>query len=435
MAAVLPIFYANVAGAELPKHQATAYWGYTTALALALAAVLSPIAGAAADAARARKKMLVAGALIGAAITGLLATVGHGQWLKASLIFIAAQLFFVIANVAYDALLPHVARGRNLDRISTRAYALGYLGGGLLLAVNMAMILFPEKLGIPSAGVAVRLTFVTVTVWWTLFTIPLIRHVREPVAETIAGPAASGAESDPGGAPGGDPGRAPSRTGCPGATGPGSNSAITFAAVVKETFVRLGRTMRDIRAHRNAMLFLFAFWIYNDGIGTIIKMATIYGTEIGIDRDALIGALLLVQFVGIPFTLLFGRWARKIGARPAVLAGLTVYTGIAIGGYFLQTAAHFWILALVVGMVQGGTQALSRSLFARLTPPEKSGEWFGFFSVSHRFAGIFGPLAFALVAQATGTGRNAILLLVVFFVLGGALLTRVEFPEEKPAGA
>ncbi|NNE08190.1 MAG: MFS transporter, partial [Gemmatimonadetes bacterium] len=184
MAAVLPIFYANVAGAELPGHQATAYWGYTTAIALALAAILSPIAGAAADAARARKKMLVAGALIGAAITGLLATVSHGQWLKASLVFIAAQLFFVIANVAYDSLLPHVARGRNLDRISTRAYALGYLGGGLLLAINMAMILFPEKLGIPNAGVAVRLTFVTVTVWWAVFTIPLIRHVREPGAGT-----------------------------------------------------------------------------------------------------------------------------------------------------------------------------------------------------------------------------------------------------------
>lgn len=396
MAAVFPIFFATVAADGLSGNRATVYWGYITASALFLAAIVSPLAGAAVDMLGRRKQLLLVSAGAGAAITGLLATVTEGAWVRAGVLFTLAQLGFVISIVCYDSLLPHVARKDDLHRVSTRGYAIGYLGGGLLLAINLVMILFPAALGIPSAGVAVRLTFVSVTLWWALFSIPLALRIPEPPAAGLSG-------------------------------------ASTPGKIITGTFSRLAATLKDISRHKEAFRFLVAFWIYNDGIGTIIKMATIYGTEIGIGRNDLIGALLLVQFIGIPCTFLFGNMAGQIGARRAILIGLAVYSMIAIGGYFLDRAWHFWALAILVGLVQGGTQALSRSLFATMIPPGKSAEWFGFYSVSHRFAGIAGPLVFALVGQMTGSSRISIVVLVVFFVTGGLLLSRVDLEKAKAA--
>jgi UMF1 family MFS transporter len=202
---------------------------------------------------------------------------------------------------------------------------------------------------------------------------------------------------------------------------------------VKMAFVRLAETFRELRSYRQAFLLLLAFLIYNDGIQTIIKMATAYGTEIGIGQSALIGAILLVQFVGIPCSFLFGMLAGRIGAKRALFLGLLVYTGISVLGYFMTTATHFYLLAGLVGTVQGGTQALSRSLFARMIPQHKSGEFFGFFSVFEKFAGIFGPLIFAGTIAATGSSRNAILSVIGFFVLGGALLYFVDVEEGQRA--
>ncbi len=393
MAAVFPIFFASVAAKGLPGNRPTVYWGYITAIALFLAAIASPLAGAAADAAGRRKRTLLLAAGSGALFTALLATVTEGAWLRAAIFFSLAQIAFVISIVCYDSLLPHIAPKNRLDSISARGYALGYLGGGILLAVNLAMILFPAKFGIPPGGGAVRITFLTVSAWWIAFSIPLALRVKEPAPSERAGGNGSG---DPAG-----------------------------------VFRRLAATLGEIAARKEPLKFLIAFWIYNDGIGTIVKMATIYGTEIGIGRNDLIGALLLVQFVGIPFSLLFGRLAHRIGARPSILIGLFVYTLIAAGGFFLSAPWHFWVLAGAVGTVQGGTQALSRSLFASMVPPSRSAEWFGFYSVSHRFAGIAGPLLFAIVGQVTGTSRAAIAALVVFFIAGGALLCTVDLDRAK----
>ncbi|MFH1279341.1 MAG: MFS transporter [Candidatus Eisenbacteria bacterium] len=395
MAAFLPIFYAGVAAGHLPGARATAYWGYTTAVSLAVAAILSPLAGAAADHLGRRKRFLLVFALFGALATSLLATVGPGGWRRASLLYMLAHVPFVLSFVHYDSLLPFVARPGDLDRISTRGYAVGYLGGGLLLLLNTAMVLFPSAFLLPSATAGIRASFVTVTIWWLLFTIPLARRIPEPEA------------SAPDGVP-------------------------TLGAALAASVKRLSRTIREIRRYREAWKFLLAFWVYGDGIGTIIKMAVIYGAEIGIGRDDLIGALLAVQFVGVPFSFLFGRLAGRIGARTGIFLGLAVYAGIAVGAAFLSKPWHFWVLALLVGTVQGGTQALSRSLFASLTPKERSAEWFGFFSVSSRFAGIAGPLLFGLVAQRTGTSRHAILLLVLFFVAGALLLARVRPDRALP---
>jgi MFS-type transporter involved in bile tolerance (Atg22 family) len=258
MAAVLPVYYAQVAGANLEGNLATVYWAYTTSISLLVAAVLGPILGAVADFRGEKKKFLAAFMVIGVLGTALLYFVRTGDWLMASAFFVLGELGFAGSLVFYDSLLPHIAGPNEIDQVSSRGYAMGYLGGGLLLAVNLVMIMFaPEEI----TGLMTRLTFVTVAVWWFVFSIPVLRLVPEPPNRVLAGEA-------------------------------GVNP-------VKVSFQRLGRTFSEIRRYRELFIFLVAFWFYNDGIGTIIKMATIYGAEIGITQTTLIGTLLMVQFVGI----------------------------------------------------------------------------------------------------------------------------------------
>ena len=389
MAAFLPIYYSQVAASHIPNTLATAYWGYTTAIALAITAVLSPVLGAIADYMGARKRFLAVFMSFGATFTALLYFVGEGDWLLASAIFIVANIGFAGANVFYEALLPSVAREDEVDRVSIAGYAIGYVGGGVLLALNAAWYLSPESFGFADSGQAVRASFVSVAVWWTLFSIPLFRTVREPVRRLRTGEAA------------------------------GLNSATAG-------FSRVVATMREIRGHPDLFLFLLAFLIYNDGVGTIIKMAAIYGAEVGIGAAHMIGALVLVQFVGIPFTFAFGQFAARVSARSGILVCLAAYSGIAAFGFFMSEAWHFWALAVGVAMVQGGIQGLSRSLFASMIPAGRSTEFFGFYSVSSKFAGIAGPLVFAVVGQSMGASRWGILSLVGFFAVGAALLMRVN---------
>jgi UMF1 family MFS transporter len=237
-----------------------------------------------------------------------------------------------------------------------------------------------------------RIAFVTVAVWWVVFAIPLFRKVPEPPVR-------------------------------------GMTEEERTLGTARAALRRLRRTVKELKKYRNAFMMLLAFLIYNDGIGTIIRMAVIFGGEIGIDRGALIGAVVLVQFVGIPFAFLFGGLAGKIGAKRAIFLGLVVYAGISIYGYFIQTALDFFILATMVAMVQGGTQALSRSLFGSMIPRHESGEFFGLFAVFEKFAGIMGPGVFALTIALTGSSRNAILSVIVFFVVGAALLALVDVEE------
>ncbi|MBL7164101.1 MAG: MFS transporter [Anaerolineales bacterium] len=388
MAAVLPVYYASVAGANLPGNRATVYWGYTTSIALLLAAILSPILGAIADFRGAKKRFLTLFAMTGIFGTALLFFVTTGDWLMASIFFIIGNVGFAGANVFYDSLLPHVAKPEDVDQVSSKGYAIGYLGGGLLLAINLAMIMLaPDNL----TALMTRLSLLSVAVWWFLFTIPLWRRVSEPPRRVFAG------EED--------------------------------SSPVRAGFSRLAKTFREITKYRELLKFLVAFWLYNDGIGTIIKMATIYGAEIGIGQTALIGTLLMVQFVGIPFSFAFGWLAKKIGTKNSIYLSLLVYTGISILGYFMSTALHFWLLGFAVAMVQGGSQALSRSLFTRMVPKSKSAEFFGFFSVSAKFAGIAGPFIFAVVGQLVGHSRLSIVSLIIFFILGGLMLTFVDEKE------
>jgi UMF1 family MFS transporter len=394
MAAVLPIYYASVAGADLPGNRATVYWGYTTAIALFLVAIVSPILGAMADYMGAKKRFMAVFAALGITSTAMLYFIARGDWLLASLLFIVANIGFSGANVFYDSLLPHVAREDEIDQLSTAGYALGYLGGGVLLVINILWILFPQAFGIPDTTTASRIAMLSVAVWWAVFSVPIFRNVAEP----------------------------PRRV---------SDTDVLGVNPVVAGFHRLRGTFAEIRRYRQVLIFLFAFWLYNDGIGTIIKMATIYGTEVGIGQTDLIGALILTQFVGIPFAFAFGGLARRIGTKTAIYLALFVYTLISIGGYFLAHAWQFWVLALAVATVQGGSQALSRSLYGSMIPRALSSEFFGFFSVSAKFAGILGPFLFALVGQLTGSSRLSIFALIIFFVGGALILTQVDEEEGR----
>ncbi len=401
ISAVFPIYFSKVAGAGLPPALATQRFAIATTVSLVFVAVASPLLGALADTAGIRKKLLGCFMAVGILSTGAMFFIHEGDWRLASALFVLANIGVAGSFVFYDALLPHVARPDEIDRVSTTGYALGYLGGGLLLALNLAWIQKPAWFGLPSGPglteaqttLPARLAFLSVAVWWLVFAIPLFRRVAEPPP-------------------------------VPGAPALGRS-------LLRMTFVNLAGTFRDLRRLRPALLMLVAFLIYNDGIGTIIRMATSYGTELGIDQGSLIGALLLVQFVGIPFAIAFGALASRIGAKRAIFVSLVVYVGISVLGYQMDSAGEFYALAILVGMVQGGSQALSRSLFASMIPRERSAEFFGLFSVFEKFAGILGPAIFAATIATTGSSRNAILSVILFFVVGGALLAMVNVDEGR----
>ena len=395
--AVFPIYFVKVAGANLAESGATQRLATVNTIALVIIAIASPILGAVSDYSAVKKRFIAGFMGLGILATAALFVVNTGDINLASWLFIAVLCGAAGCFVFYEALLPHIATPEEMDRVSSAGYALGYLGGGLLLALNLAWIQKPEWFGLSSANnLPVRLAFVSVAVWWLVFSIPLFRRVPEPRRKIEVD---ERSRENP----------------------------------LRVAIVRVGETFRELRGYRQAFLMLLAFLIYNDGIQTIIKMATAYGTEIGIQQGALIGAILLVQFVGIPCTFLFGSLAHAVGPKRAIFAGLLAYAAISILGYFMTSATHFYILAGLVGMVQGGTQALSRSLFASMIPQHKSGEFFGFFSIFEKFAGIFGPLIFALTIAVSGSSRNAILSVIAFFAAGAGILWVVDVAEGRRA--
>ncbi len=615
LAAVLPVYYSQEAGATLPSAAtATAYWSAGLSISLFVVAILSPILGTVSDVMRGKKRFLAIFFGIGIVGTGLLVLVETGDWLLASILFIFGRIGWTASLVFYDALLPHIAREEDRDSVSARGFALGYLGGGLLLAVNVVMIfMLPGTWG-------ARLSFLSVAIWWGVFSIPLFRHVPEPPSATAK--------------------LAPGET------------------VLGASFKRLSATLKDVRRYKELLKFLVAFLIYADGIGTIIEVAAIYGAELGFGSVELILALLLVQFVGIPYSLIFGRlpskneknrpfylafvlynlialplvgitgsrllpvnvsgmppesyattastagegiylagdarlvyegtwtaqtisaeqidsdadmeyrstsqsggrlsftfngqrvkvnyntgpdqgiWAvemdgqplldddtgqpltidayhptirygasstfqalapgehtlslrntsernpessgtamnisqievlvplresnlaviiglvvavqlvglllallfgrllfsglaKKMDTRLGILLALLIYAAVAVWGFFLNSVVEFWFLAWMVAVVQGGSQALSRSLFSNLSPAAKSGEFFGMFSIMEKFSAIIGPLLFALAAATFGSSRPAVLSIIAFFIIGGYLLTKVNVEEGR----
>jgi len=384
VAAILPVYFAAIATRAMPANLATAKWGYASAAAMLGSGLAGPLIGAWADRHRMRKRLLGACVVIGTACTAGLALAPPGSWLPLLTLFAVAFLAFAVGNALYDSLLPAVADPGNMHRVSARGFAWGYWGGGVLLALNLAWILFPKRFGLANVDTATRLSFASVAVWWLGFSIPLFLRVHEPHDERI-----------------GD-----------------DRSANPLTEV--------WTTVRSLGSRPELLRFLIAFWLYSDGIGTIVKMATVYGSEVGIGRNDLIGSLLMVQFVAAPASLLFGRFARTLGPQRSVALGLVGYVAITVLGFYMTRPVHFWLLAVLVALFQGGTQALSRSMFASLVPRRRMSELFGFYSVSEKLSGVIGPLLFAVVAQVSGKGRFAVLTLLPFFVVGAWLLLTVN---------
>ena len=303
-------------------------------------------------------------------------------------LFTLATLGFNGGIVFYDALLVDVAKPAEYDRVSSYGYALGYLGGGLLFAVNVLMVSKPAWFGLANAAAAVRWSFISVAVWWLVFMLPLAFYVTE-------------------------------QPGLPGGGGQGS---------LRASLAELRQTLRHVLGYRNMLIFLAAYWLYIDGVNTIVKMAVDYGMALGFDTQMLLAALLLTQFVAFPAALLFGRIGERLGARGGVLIGIAVYAGVTAWAYFLHTVVQFFAMAVVIGLVQGGVQSLSRSFFGRLVPEGKSAEFFGFFNMVGKFGTVLGPLLVGLVAYLTGSSRASILSLVLLFAAGGVLLLWVKTP-------
>ncbi len=388
LAGFFPLFFKKYWSAGSDVAVSTFQLGVANSTASLVVALLAPVLGAIADCSGARKRYLLLFAGMGVVMTGSLALVSEGQWPVAVAIYLLALVGFSGSNVFYDALLLDAAPRARIGRVSALGFALGYLGGGVLFSFNVALTLWPETFGLPDATAAVKISFLSVAIWWALFSLPLLFIFREtPPSERVGGWAA-----------------------------------------VSAGFAKLMGTLRTLRHMRVLVVFLVAYWLYIDGVHTVIRMAIDYGLAIGLEANDLIVALLLTQFVGFPAALIFGRLGERIGAKHAILIGLGVYVFACVWGYFIRESWEFYVLAGVIGLVQGGVQALSRAFYARLIPANRSGEFFGFYNMLGKFAAILGPLIMGVVSIATGNPRLSILAIIVLFVAGGALLVTVKEP-------
>ncbi len=396
LATLLPLYFRTIAGSSLPPGTATARFAMATACAVTIVALISPFFGALADYAGTRKVMLARFLAIGVMSTAALALVGPGDWALCVFLFIAGNVGASASIVFYNSLLPHVARPDEVNRLSTAGFALGYLSGGLVLALNLLMIQRHEALGIPDSETAMRLAFVMAALWWAIFSIPVLLRVSEPPRLEA--------------------------------------TALERGRPLPSLVLgRLKTTLLGLRNHRDAGLMLLGYLLYNDGVNTIIRMAAIYATDIGISRTAMLLGILMVQFIGIPFAFLAGFLADRVGVKRVIFLTLFVYVIIAWLGYRMTQDSDFLLLAGLVGLVQGGAQGLGRSLFASLVPRHKSAEMFGFFGVFDKFGGVIGSALFALTVSLTGSGRLAILALSILFVAGAIVLSFVNVERGRAA--
>ena len=386
IAGFFPLFFKQYWSGDAAATTSTFWLGAGNSAASFAIVLAAPLLGALADTGALHKRLLGSFALLGIGATGGLYLVGQGDWPWALTLYIVAILGFSGANVFYDAMLPALAPREARHRISALGYSLGYLGGGLLFLVNVAMTLQPAWFGLADATEAVRVSFLTVAAWWALFSVPLLVGVSERL--------------------------------------PGSPGGASLAG----SFRRLRETLGRVREHPNLWLFLLAYWFYIDGVATIIRMAVDYGLAIGLPSESLITALLLVQFVGFPATLAFGRIGTRLGAKRGLWIGLWVYVAVTVAATFMDTALEFYALAAVIGLVQGGVQSLSRSLFSQLIPPERDGEFFGFLNMLGKAAAVIGPLLVGVVAATTESSRLGLLSIIALFLIGMLVLRRVEEP-------
>jgi len=395
MAGFFPLFFKEYWADPHNPSQSTFYLGMANSIASMVVAALAPLLGSVADQGSAKKKFLTFFAFLGVIMTGGLWMVAQGNWQMAVLFYVIATIGFASGNVFYDALLPGLASEERVDAVSSLGFGLGYLGGGLLFLVNVFMYLKPEIFGIPDGATAIKLSFLSVAVWWAVFTIPLILFVPEPK----------------------------------------NYETIDFNNAIRMGWVQLVQTFKEIRNMKVVGTFLLAYWFYIDGVDTIIRMAVDYGMSLNFPGESLIIALLIVQFVAFPAALIYGWLASKIGAKTGIMVGITAYSFITLLGYFMTEAWHFYVLAILIGLFMGGIQALSRSLYTRIIPPDKSAEFFGFYNMLGKFAAIIGPALMGTIALVTGSARLSILSILLLFILGAFFLNKVDVKDGKRLAA
>lgn len=391
MAGFFPVFFKQYWNNSAEATQSTFQLGLANSLAGIIVVILAPILGAIADRSSAKKKFLLFFAVMGMVMTGCLFLVEKGDNVLAIMLYIFATLGFMGGNIFSDSLIVDVSEEYERDLVSSIGYALGYLGGGLLFALNVAMTLWPESFGLVDSAQAVRLSFISVALWWAVFSIPVFLFVKEST----------------------------------------STRKKTGVSAFTSGFKQLLETFHEIRRLRVVFIFLLAYWLYIDGVDTVVRMAVDYGMSIGFDSNNLITALLITQFVGFPATIVFGFIGQKIGAKSGIMIAIGVYIIVVIWAYYMKDISEFYMIAVVIGLVQGGIQSLSRSFYSRIIPKVKSAEFFGFYNMWGKFAAIIGPLLMGWVGVMTGSSRISILSIALLLVAGAVILYFVDEKQGK----
>ena len=390
---VMPLFFKDFAAKGMENAVATANWGFANAAASLLLAVLAPVLGTIADYEGMKKKFLVFFLILGVSFTLMLTTVGPGRWLYCLVIFVVARMGFAGANLFYDAFLVDVTDAERMDWVSANGYAWGYIGSVVpfLAVIGLIMVGMNAQNNGTLPELSAKIGFGIVALWWLVFSIPLLRKVRQ------------------------------------------RHFIPTEPRPIHSSFHRLFDTFREIRHHRRAFIFLIAYFFYIDGVDTVITMATSYGRDLGFGVATLIGVVLMIQIAAFPFALVYGRLAGVFGTRNMLFVGIAVYVVITLGSFLMPDlpsmelrVAAFWALAFLVTTSMGGIQALSRSFFGRLIPPERSAEFFGFYNIFGKFATIIGPFLMGIISRMTGDSRYGILSIIILFVAGGVALMMVD---------
>ena len=395
IAGFFPVFFKEFWAQDLAVTESTRWLGYASSTASLILVLTAPLLGALADQLGAKKRFLLVFGGQGMLATGALYWVGAGHWEAAALLYLLGLVGFLAGNVFYDALLTDVAEPGDYERVSSLGYALGYLGGGLLFALNVVMVQFPASFGFASQGAAVQAAFLGVALWWAVFTLPIAFLVPES---------------------------------------PGQGGR-TLGAAVRGAFGELAATFRQVRARRQTFLFLIAYWFYIDGVDTVVFMAVDFGLSLGFPAASLMVALLITQFVGFPAALLFGHFGTRYGPRPAILIAIGVYALVVLAATQMQEVQHFYALAVAIGLVQGGVQALSRALYAGLIPPGQTAEMFGLYNMVGKFGAVLGPFLVGTTAALTGSPRLSLLPILGLFLIGAVILARVDPAAGRAAAA
>jgi len=390
MAGFFPLFFKAYYSSGADATVSTAQLGIANSISSFIIVLMAPLLGAIADAGSLKKRFLFLFAYLGILMSAALSLVGQGDWQMAVFIYVLANIGFMGSNTFYDGLLPSVSNGKNVDFVSGLGFSLGYLGGGVLFALNVWMLQDFTLFGFANEAESIKASFISVAIWWALFSLPLMLFVKEEK------------ENNP-----------------------------NTTALITQGYMRLKATFSKVRNLKGLLLFLVAYWLYIDGVDTIIRMAVDYGMALGFEPNSLILALLIVQFVGFPATLVFAKLAQVWDTKKAIFLAIGIYLVIIIWASQMSETYEFYILAVMIALVQGGIQALSRSYYSKMIPKKYAAEFFGFYNFLGKFAAILGPLLVALVALFSDNSRIAIASVSIFFILGAILLYFVD--EKKVA--